>query len=144
MRFGLDFSGCSSVWQSTWFGTRGSRVRVMLPRPAQRAQQRLSSRSNESVHALVLLYIYLRWLAYLWNTDNEKRKRQYCEKSCVLDTHQSSTTFVKEGRLYWIYFDTTQYAGVAEWQTRQSQELVSSTCGFKSHHQHHLDRYSNL
>ena len=26
-------SGCSSVWQSTWLGTKGSKVRILLSRP---------------------------------------------------------------------------------------------------------------
>ena len=33
-------------------------------------------------------------------------------------------------------------AGVSEWQTRQTQNLLwATTCGFKSHHQHYLSVY---
>ena len=36
-----------------------------------------------------------------------------------------------------IYDNILLFAGVSEWQTRQTQNLLlATTCGFKSRHQH--------
>ena len=99
--------------------------------------------SHDSANTFALMVVSC-WLLVVWSqTTNNNHQPLGPSYLSLATSHESLVTSHQDPLAFSIqvwYNTFRRYAGVAEWQTQQTQNLpIAISCGFKSHLRHQKD-----